>query len=126
MIAAHATLVFAEADVQLPVEIVLDTPVSAYRFGKFADRKQSAEDVERVSMLARPWESSRSEIAIPTALRSRQSSSGSTDFGAATDRVGPCLVTTVARLNSHVLVNLLGVLLQRLVDRFFDLLIELG
>ena len=51
--------------------------------------------------------------------------SGSTDSGAATIARLPGPVTTVACLDGHVLVNFLGVLLQRLVDGFLDLLIEL-
>ena len=63
---------------------------------------------------------------MPTALRSRRRLVRIDRLGRRDDRVGPGLVTTVAGLNGHVLVNLLGVLLQRLVDGFLDLLIELG
>src|SRR5262249_13353188 len=120
MIPPYPAFVLTEADIELPMEIVLDPPVPPGRLRELLGRQHAAQDViaRLQAVMAQAVDPLRGRDpdglqVSPLALRIDRTRGRH-------DRVGPRLLTAMPLLGGHVLLEAARLLLRGEVDRRLD------
>src|SRR5215468_8032337 len=103
MIAVNSALILAEAHIQLPVQAVLDAPVTTHRLRELLSRQRTAHDVETglQAVAALGVDSLRDRHPHPAEIPPR--SFGIDRLGGGEDRIGPRLLAAMSLLLSLML-----------------------